>query len=119
MSDHGAKTIYLYDIEADGTLSHKRLFAPVGADGMKLDNEGNVYMAENGILVYDPAGKHRETIEVPEQPTNLCFAGKDGKTLFITARTAAYTIAMSVGGESDLARRRRFWLVPIADEKKL
>ena len=57
VSDHGAKRIYLYDIEDDGTLSHKRFFAPVGADGMKLDSEGNVYMAENGILVYDSTGK--------------------------------------------------------------
>jgi gluconolactonase len=103
VSDHGGKKIYLYRIEPDGKLSHKRLYAPVGADGMKIDSQGNVYMAENGILVYDSAGKHRETIAVPEEPANLCFAGKDGKTLFITARTSVYTIAMSVGGESNLA----------------
>ena len=98
VSDHGAKQVFLYDIEADGTLSHKRLFAPVGADGMKLDNEGNVYMAEKGIVVYDSAGKHRETIAVPEEPTNLCFADKDRHTLFITARTAVYTLGMRVTG---------------------
>jgi gluconolactonase len=98
VSDHGAKRIYLYDIEADGTLSHKRFFAPVGADGMKLDNEGNVYMAENGIVVYDSTGKPRETIVVPEEPTNLCFAGPDGRTLFITARPAIYTLRMRVVG---------------------
>jgi gluconolactonase len=96
VSDHGAKRIYLYDVNTDGTLSHKRFFAPVGADGMKLDNEGNVYMAENGILVYDAAGKHRETIAIPEEPTNLCFAGADGHILFITARPALYTLRMRV-----------------------
>jgi gluconolactonase len=98
VSDHGAKRIYLYDIKPDGTLSHKRPFAPVGADGMKLDSEGNVYMAENGVLVYDSAGKHRETIEIPEQPTNLCFAGPNRRTLFITARPAIYTLQMRVAG---------------------
>ena len=98
MSDHGGKKIYLYDIRPDGTLSHKRFFAPVGADGMKLDSQGNVYMAENGIVVYDSAGKYRETIAVPEQPTNLCFAGKDRKTLFITARTTVYTLALAQSG---------------------
>lgn len=96
VSDHGAKRIYRYDIEADGTLSHKHFFAPVGADGMKLDSEGNVYMAEKGIVVYDSAGKHIETIKVPEQPTNLCFAGPAGRTLFITARSAVYTLRMRV-----------------------
>jgi gluconolactonase len=98
VSDHGAKRIYLYDVGPDGTLLSKRLFAPVGADGMKLDNEGNVYMAEKGIVVYDSAGKHRETIEIPEEPTNLSFAGPDGHILFITARSTAYTLQMRVGG---------------------
>jgi gluconolactonase len=99
VSDHGAKKIYLYDVEADGTLSHKRFFAPVGADGMKLDNEGNVYMAENGIVVYDSAGKFRERIEIPEEPTNFCFAGLDHRTLFITARPAIYTLRMRIAGD--------------------
>jgi gluconolactonase len=100
VSDHGAKKIYLYDIAADGTLSHKRFFAPMGADGMKLDSEGNVYMAENGIVVYDSAGKFRERIEIPEEPTNFCFAGPDRRTLFITARPAIYTLRMRIAGET-------------------
>jgi gluconolactonase len=98
VTDHGAKQTYVYVIERDGSLSHKRLFAPVGADGMKLDREGNLYLAEKDILVYDSAGKHLETIEIPEQPTNLCFAGPDGHTLFVTARSAVYTLQMRVAG---------------------
>ena len=93
VTDEGAKRTYLYGIAADGRLSRPTpFFAPVGADGMKLDNEGNVYMAEHGILIYDSAGRHRETIDIPQQPTNLCFAGSDGRTLFITARPAIYTL---------------------------
>lgn len=98
VSDHGARRIYLYEVASDGTLSHKRSFAPVGADGMKLDSEGNVYMADRGIVVYDASGKHVETIDIPEEPTNLCFAGADGRTLFITARSSVYTLHMRVGG---------------------
>ena len=96
VSDHGAKKIYLYDVEADGRLSHKRFFAPVGADGMKLDSEGNVYMAEKGIVIYDAAGRYRQTLAIPQEPTNLCFAGADRRTLFITARPAIYTLRMRV-----------------------
>ena len=88
--------ITLFREENDGRLSHKRFFAPVGADGMKLDREGNVYMAEKGIVVYDSAGKYRETIAVPHEPTNLCFAGPESRTLFITARPAIYTLRMRV-----------------------
>lgn len=98
VTDHGAKRTYVYRVAPDGTLCGKRLFAPVGADGMKLDSQGNVYMAENGILVHDPAGKFLEKIDIPEQPTNLCFAGKDRKTLFITARSTVYTIATAIPG---------------------
>ena len=97
-TDWGDKKTYKYDIAADGTLSNKRSFAPVGADGMKIDSEGNVYMAEKDILVYDPAGNRIGEIDVPTQPTNLCFAGKDGQTLFITARTSIYSLRMRVKG---------------------
>jgi gluconolactonase len=100
VSDHGGRKVYLYTIEADGRLSHKHFFAPVGADGMKLDREGNVYMAEQDIVVYDSAGRYRETIKIPEQPTNFCFAGPDRRTLFITARTTIYTLRMRVAGET-------------------
>jgi gluconolactonase len=98
VSDHGARRVCRYDIAADGTLSHKRVIAPVGADGMKLDNEGHILLAEDGILVYDLSGNQLETIRVPEKPTNLCFAGPDGHTLFITARPAIYTLRMRVAG---------------------
>ena len=98
VTDEGAKRTYVYGIAEDGALVHKRLFAPVGADGMKLDSEGNVYMAEKGILVYDSSGKYLETIDIPQQPTNFCFAGPDRRTLFITARPAIYTLRMRVAG---------------------
>ncbi len=98
VTDHGAKQTFRYDIASDGALTNKRLFAPVGADGMKLDQEGNLYLAENGIVVYDPAGKRLQSIEIPEQPTNLCFAGPDGRTLFITARPVIYTLRIRFAG---------------------
>lgn len=90
VTDEGGKKTFVYQIESDGTLSHKRLFAPIGADGIKLDNDGNLYLTEDGVLVYDPTGKRIKKIEVPQRPANLCFWGKDGKTLFITARTGVY-----------------------------
>ena len=99
VSDHGAKRIYRYDIAADGTLTGKQFVVPIGADGMKLDQAGNLYLAEKGILVYDARGKRLETIAVPNEPTNLCFGGPDGLTLFITARPAVYSIRVRLGVE--------------------
>jgi len=97
-SDHGAKKIYAYDINADGSLSNKRFFAPVAADGMTLDNEGNLYLCEDAVLIYEPSGKKIGTIEVPEQPTNVCFGGPDAQTLFITTRPALFSLKMAIGG---------------------
>ena len=47
---------------------------------------------------YDKSGKKVATIDVPEGTTNVCFGGKDMKTLFITAGTSLYSIPMKVKG---------------------
>ncbi len=75
------------------------LIAPVGADGMTRDERGNLYLARNVVHVYSPEGKAITTIEVPEPPANVCFGGKDRKTLFITARKGLYAVRMNVRGE--------------------
>lgn len=98
VADAGDGKTYVYTINADGTLSDKKFFAPVGSDGMTMDNEGNVYMTRGMVWVYNSAGEKIETIEVPEAPANVCFGGRDKKTLFITARTSLYSIRMRVKG---------------------
>jgi len=98
VTDHGGKKTFRYTIKADGTLTNKKLFAPVGSDGMTMDSEGNVYLTESAVLVYSPAGKRIARIAVPQRPSNVCFGGKDGRTLFITARRGFYSIRMRVGG---------------------
>ncbi len=96
VADHGGNKTYAYAIAADGGLSNKREFAPEGADGITLDERGNLYLAGQGVSVYGPDGTKLETIEVPEGPSNVTFGGK---TLFITARTSVYAIDMRVGGQ--------------------
>ncbi len=97
-SDHGARKVYAYDINSDGSLANKRFFAPVAADGMTIDNAGNLYLCEDAVLIYDPSGKKLGTIELPEQPTNVCFGGRDAKTLFITTRPKLYSLRTHIGG---------------------
>jgi gluconolactonase len=48
--------------------------------------------------VYDKTGQMIQKIETPEAPANMCFGGKDMKTLFITARTGFYAVRMAVNG---------------------
>jgi len=96
VADHGAGKTYRYTILKDGTLTDKQLFAEEGSDGMTIDSQGNVYLTNTAVKVYNPAGRLIETIEVPESPTNVSFGGKNGKTLYITARTSVYKLEMKV-----------------------
>ncbi len=93
----GGKT-FAYDIEADGSLGHKRPFCDVGSDGMTIDSEGNVYLSAGTVQVFDRHGQHVENIAVPEAPANVCFGGRDHRTLFITARTGLYAVKTVVKG---------------------
>jgi gluconolactonase len=77
-------------------LTNGRVFCVIeeGApDGIRCDRDGNVWSsAGDGVHVFSPDGKLLGKITVPETPANLCFGGKDGRTLFVTARTSLYGI---------------------------
>ncbi|MBW8003249.1 MAG: SMP-30/gluconolactonase/LRE family protein [Planctomycetes bacterium] len=98
VADPGSRKTFVYDINKDGSLSGKKLFAEQGSDGMTVDERGNIYLTDKGVTIYNPDGEKIETIEVGERPSNVCFGGKDNKTLFMTARTSFYSIEMNVKG---------------------
>ena len=99
IADIGDDKTFRYDIEADGSLSHKTLVIPHGSDGMTLDEHGNIYLTGDGVSIYDRSGKFLDRITVPAKWTaNLCFGGRDRKTLFITASEGFYAIRMNVKG---------------------
>lgn len=96
----GGKT-YRYAIQEDGSLADKTLFVAVGCDGMTMDKAGNVYLATNGkqvVDIFSPTGELLASIEVPQQPSNLCFGGKERNQLFITARTSIYRVELNAQG---------------------
>lgn len=96
--DCGPKETYVYTINADGTLSNKKFFAPEGTDGITLDTEGNVYLTTEAVAVYDSYGNKIVEIKIPEHPSNVCFGGKNKQTLFITATTSLYSIRTRIKG---------------------
>jgi len=98
VSDINDKKIWKYTINPDGTLSDKTFFAPEGSDGMTIDIHGNVYLTNKGVSVFNAKGESIARIEVPEQPSNLCFGGKKRNILLITARTSVYTLKMKTKG---------------------
>lgn len=100
VADIKANKTWSYSIGKDGKLSDKQLFCAKGSDGMTIDSSGNVYLTHReGVHVFGPDGKLIELIEIDESWTaNVCFGGKEMKTLFITAKTALYRIEMNVQG---------------------
>lgn len=99
VSDIGDGKTYVYKISNDGYLKDKKIFINKGADGMTLDEKGNLYLCGNGITVYDATGKKIAYIPIKEKWTaNLCFGGKNKNVLFITASKSIYTLQMRVKG---------------------
>lgn len=99
VADIGDGKTYVFDIGADGSLSNRRLFAEMGSDGMTIDSKGNIYLTGRGVTVLNPEGKKLGVIPIPENWTaNVCFGGKDMKTLFVTASKSVYTVKMRVKG---------------------
>ncbi len=96
VADQGGRQTFKYNINHDGSLSDKKLFTAEGSDGLTLDEKGNLYITGIAVRIFSPEGKFLEHIVVPETPANICFGGKDGRTLFITARQSLYSIRMKV-----------------------
>ena len=100
VADPGQGKTFRYTIDEgeEGVLSNKKLFAESGSDGMTLDNKGNLYLTSGTVKILNPEGKEIDNLAFPEKPSNICFGGADGKTLFVTARTSFYSLAMQVAG---------------------
>ena len=93
-----------YTLLPDGNVQFKGVLIDLmdnGPDGIKVDVEGNIYIAVKGnIVVYSPKGEQIEEIEVPNSSaTNLCFGrGSFSKTLFITTHKKLYTLEVKKEG---------------------
>ncbi len=68
-------------------------------DGIRVDTEGRIWATSSrGVVVFDSTGKELETIVFPQIPANCGFGGPDGKTLYVTARTAVYKVRTKATG---------------------
>lgn len=85
------RNVWKFDIASDGTLTNKKLikqFEDHGFDGMRCDESGNLYITRYGkgtVAIMSPAGEILKEIDVlGKMPSNLCFGGPDGKTVYVT-----------------------------------
>ena len=116
VNDTEQANIRVFDVDGDGRLSNGRVFAsgikdqlkPGVPDGMKCDQEGNVWVtAPGGLWVYAPDGRHIGRVSIPELVANFHWGGRDWRTLYCTASTSLYAVPVKVGPRSEPFMRAR------------
>ena len=111
--DEKKKTVYRYEVNADGTIKNGKLFFDFtnfqgedAIDGIKVDVEGNLYVsAPGGLQVLSKDGKHLGTIIVPQHIHNMAWGDDDGKTLYLCARNGLYKMRLNVAGVRPIVRK--------------
>lgn len=113
----GNRKIWAFDVGTDGALSGQRLVFDFGrgrgGDGMRLDAQGNLWVAAGiaiprhdgesaevppGVYVIAPSGALLGRAPIPEDViTNLCWS-RDRKTLFVVAGKSVFKIPTIVEG---------------------
>lgn len=119
-SETGARTLWRFNLHADGTISAKsrrKIFDWArgrGPDGVKMDRAGRLFVAgglnqphppyetnqfKGGIYILSPEGKQLDFVPIPvDEVTNCGFGGPDLKTLYITAGGTLWSIPVDTPG---------------------
>lgn len=92
MTSESDMRTYAMEVTTEGNLVRPRLFAERGGESVTTDPDGNVYIAAGQVFLYNPVGAYLGVIETPERPISLSFGGPDGRTLFLTTRSALYSV---------------------------
>jgi sugar lactone lactonase YvrE len=90
VSESFAGTLTAFDIEPDGSLSNRRVWAPVPGDGIVLDAEGAVWTpgwTDKGpaCLRVAEGGEVLATVPLDRAGFACTLGGEDGRTLFVLA----------------------------------
>ena len=107
----GGRRTMRYDVRPDGGIANGRVFVEHGSDGMKVDEQGNLYTTSGGtpgvVQITSPDGVPLGRLHLPQpagEPrarvcaTNVAFGDADNRALYITACTHLFRIRLDVRG---------------------
>jgi gluconolactonase len=84
------------------SLTDRGIFATIECgipDGLRIDSAGNLWSsAADGVHCFSPEGTLLGKILLPETVSNLCFGGRRGHSLFITAITSVFQVFVNTKG---------------------
>jgi gluconolactonase len=114
VADSRSHWVYSYQVQADGSLAHKQRYYHLhvpdtaddsGADGMRVDREGRLYVATRlGLQVCDQAGRVNCIIPTPNgKVSNLTFGGENFDTIYATCGDRVYSRRVKVQGAHGFA----------------
>jgi gluconolactonase len=109
------RSIWSYDVAADGSLSNKvkviDAVGPGALDGFRVDRDGNLWCgwgstgaAESkaeeldGVKIFNPQGKAIGFIKLPERCENLTFGGPKNNRLYMTCCHSLYAMYVEAHG---------------------
>ena len=113
VNDTERQHIRVFDVNEDGGVRNAsteqsrsgRIFAnltnngPGVADGMKVDQQANIYCCgPDGVHIFTADSTCLGIIKTPEQAANICFGDDDMQSLYITATTSLYRLRVQVPG---------------------
>jgi len=91
VNESNQRNIWAFTLTRERTLTGKRLvtkFPDFGYDGMRCDVDGNLLVTRHGkgtVVKLSPEGKVLQEVDVlGTRPSNLCFGGPDGRTVYVT-----------------------------------
>jgi gluconolactonase len=74
----GFRKTMAYDVLPDDTVANPRVFMEAGKDGMKTDNQGNLYLVnpvgQGEVLIVDPNGKRLDRSNCRKSPGSRALA---------------------------------------------
>lgn len=94
IANENNKTTVQLDVDQTGKLTHLTTVHPQGQYSNVVDKEGNLYIADGQIYVYNKNGEETQRITIPERPISITIGGKDRNTLFITTSTSFYAMVL-------------------------
>jgi gluconolactonase len=109
------RSIWGYDVGANGTLSNKAKVVdangPGSLDGFRVDTDGNLWCGWgssgapgvnpadlDGVMVFNPQGKAIGHIRLPERCANLTFGGPKNNRLYMASCHSLYALYVEAHG---------------------